>query len=60
MMVIPDMLWFIFDVAMIFITLLTLYAMATNGEALRTYDTDALIPIVFCVYLMFRIAMIAS
>ena len=58
MIVIPDLLWFIFDVVMIFIGLLTLYAIATNGWSLRTYDTDPLLLCVIAIYFMFRIAMI--
>lgn len=58
MIVIPDMLWFVFDVVFIFIGLLTLYAMATNGESLKTYNTDPILLCVIAIYFMFRIAMI--
>ena len=58
MIVIPDILWFVFDVVIIFIGVLTLYAIATNGEALKTYDTDTLLLVVIAIYFMFRIAMI--
>lgn len=58
MIVIPDLLWFVFDVIMIFIGLLTLYAIATDRWALRTYDSDPLLLCAIAIYFMLRIAMI--